>query len=78
MPAALRDERLANVRGPQRDRGEIHISRPDDIAMVQALIARVSAWLQVPLNVQGFQRVSGLNVPTMGACMCTAHCASTE
>ena len=47
MPAALRDERLANVRGPQRELGEINITRPDDAAMVQALVARVSAWLQV-------------------------------
>ena len=55
MPAALRDERLASVRGPQRDRGEIHISRPDDVAMVQALVARVRAWLQV----QRMSRVQG-------------------
>ena len=55
MPAALRDERLASVRGPQRDRGEIHISRADDVALVQALVARVRAWLQVQhmLRVQG-------------------------
>ena len=55
MPAALRDERLASVRGPQWDRGEIHISRPDDVAMVQALVARVRAWLQV----QRLSRVQG-------------------
>ncbi|KAK9832693.1 hypothetical protein WJX81_000845 [Elliptochloris bilobata] len=45
MPAALRDERLATVRAAVRS-NEIKISRPDDAALVEALVARVSAWLQ--------------------------------
>lgn len=48
LPAALRDERLASARAPPARRGkEIRISSPDDMAMVEALVAQVTAWLQV-------------------------------
>lgn len=48
LPAALRDERLASARAPPARRGkDIRVSSPDDVAMVEALVARVTAWLQV-------------------------------
>ena len=47
LPAVLRDERLASARAPPARRGkEIRISSPDDMAMVEALVAQVTAWLQ--------------------------------
>ena len=48
LPAALRDERLASARAPPARRGkEIRVSSPDDLAMVGALVAQVTAWLRV-------------------------------
>jgi len=55
LPAALRDERLAAVHAPPPSR-EIRISKPDDVAFVEALVARVTAWLQVLLPCHALSR----------------------
>jgi hypothetical protein len=46
LAVGLRDEKLAAVdrgRGPARN--PIHVSKPDDVAYVEALVERVTAWL---------------------------------
>ncbi|KAL4459112.1 hypothetical protein ABPG75_013977 [Micractinium tetrahymenae] len=46
LTAATRDQKLAAVDRPQRERSEVLVRRPEDVAFVQATVEAVKGWLQ--------------------------------
>ena len=44
--ATARDQRLAFVDRPQRERSEVLVTKPEDKAYVEEVVARVTGWMQ--------------------------------
>lgn len=46
-PVAARDAKLAAVDRPARERSEVLVNKPEDVAFVRQLVEQVEAWRQV-------------------------------
>ena len=42
----MRDARLAAIDRPRQERSDVLVRKPEDVAFVQQLVARVTEWMQ--------------------------------